>query len=188
MNRICPHCREVIPAEATKCRYCHSLVRDLKICPQCAETVRESAKVCRFCNYDFEAAAAEKTPEALAAEAELPHTLTATPLGAMVCEKSITALFFPPEITINPSELHIRRWGLLGLRVYDQKISISKIASVRFISGVIWGGIVIETYGGGIPDLLIQGLDKSEARETVQLMEKYVLPLPKGSFRSGEKK
>lgn len=104
------------------------------------------------------------------------YSIAATPLGGMICESSITALFLPPEVTITHEAIHFKKWGLLGLRTYSQKISPTKIASVRYISGVIWGSVVVETYGGGIPDLVVRGLDKGEAREAVKVIEQYVLP------------
>ena len=60
----------------------------------------------------------------------------------------------------------------LGLRTMDQKLQVSRIASVRAIDGVIWGGLVVETYGGSSADLAINGLDKREAKETAKLIEK----------------
>jgi hypothetical protein len=51
---------------------------------------------------------------------------------------------------------------------------VRKIASVRYMSGVIWGGIVIETFGGAMGDLVMGGLDKPKANETAQLLEQIV--------------
>ena len=63
---------------------------------------------------------------------------------------------------------------LFGLRTYDQKISINKIASVRYLSGVIWGGISIESFGGAISNILINGLDKEEAQKTVSILDEII--------------
>jgi RNA polymerase subunit RPABC4/transcription elongation factor Spt4 len=177
MTMICPYCRELIPDEAVKCKYCQSLLKNFKRCPQCAEVVPEAARICRYCHYEF-APSAEMPgePQITAGREPLAYTIAATPLGGMICESSITALFLPPEVTITSEAIHVKKWGLMGLRTYSQKISPSKIASVRYVSGVIWGSVVIETYGGGIPDLVIRGLDKGEAREVVKVIERYVLP------------
>lgn len=167
----CPDCHEEVPDEARRCKACGRWLRDCKQCPQCGETVLEAARICRFCQYDF-----VSDPLGRAAIAEqietLPHTLMATPLGGMLCEASVTALFLPPRMTIEKDSLVVTKWTWLGLRTFEQKVPLSKVASVRLLSGVIWAGLVVETYGGSISDLTISGLDKDEAQETVQLLER----------------
>lgn len=167
----CPDCQEELPEEARRCRACGRWLRDCKACPQCGETVLEVARVCRFCEYDFVADPLRRPRPAELVEG-LPHTLSATPLGGMLCESSITALFIPPRIVIGEKEIVLTKWTWLGLRTYEQKVSLERVASVRLLSGVIWAGLVIETFGGSISDLGITGLDKSEARETAALLEK----------------
>jgi len=167
----CPDCHETLPDEARRCRACGRWLRDCKQCPQCGETVLEVARICRFCGYDFVADPLRRTIPEEAAEA-LPHVISATPLGGMICESSITALFLPPRMEIRAEEILITKWTWLGLRTHQQKVSLSKVASVRLHSGVIWAGIVVETFGGSIADLAITGLDKADARKTVALLER----------------
>lgn len=167
----CPDCQEELPDEARRCRACGRWLRDCKPCPQCAETVLALARLCRFCGYDFVADPLGR-PRAAELAGLLPHTLTATPLGGMICESSITALFLPPRLNISEEEIVVTKWSWLGLRSYQQKVALAKVASVRLLSGVIWAGLVVETFGGSIADLAVNGLDKAEARQTVQVLEK----------------
>lgn len=167
----CPDCHEEMPEEARRCRACGRWLRDDKSCPQCGETVLDVARVCRFCEYDF-VADSLRHPRPADLVDGLPHTLAATPLGGMICESSITALFLPPRMVIGKEEILVTKWTWLGLRTYDQKVSLTRVASVRLLSGVIWAGVVVETFGGSISDLAISGLDKNEAVETVALLEK----------------
>lgn len=104
--------------------------------------------------------------------------IESSPLGALLTDQSVTALFYPPIMTITPGEIRIRRRQFLGLRTLDSKISISRIASVRVLDGVIWGGLIIETYGGAAGDLSIGGLDKDEARQTAKLIERLAEVTP----------
>ena len=93
-------------------------------------------------------------------------------MGAMITEPSLTALFFPPVLTVTGAEVRIQKWSFWGLRTYRQSLSTERIASVRFLKGIFWGGIVIETYGGSSADLVITGLRKNEAQDTADLLEK----------------
>lgn len=168
----CPLCRGEVAPDAIRCAHCGDLLRHFKVCPKCAEKVHEEARVCRHCTHDFDK---EKQRRGLVRDlSRNPHKLAANPFGVLFSELSITGLFFPPELTINGDELLLSRWSLLGLRRLDQRIAVRKIASVRYMSGVIWGGIVIETFGGAMGDLVMGGLDKPKANETAQLLEQIV--------------
>ena len=174
----CPFCLEKIKNDAKICPHCRILLKDFKICPKCSERILLMAFVCRYCGFDLYSYEKEQR---IRAGIEKPSDffihLSASPLGAMLTESSITALFFPPEIQINSREILIKKWTLLGLRTTNQKISIHKIASVRFIKGIIWGGIIFETYGGGVPELVINGLDKKEALSLKQSLDKLLFKI-----------
>jgi len=167
----CPDCNEIVPDEARRCRACGRWLRDGKQCPQCGETVLEVARTCRFCRYDFVADPLRRPPQTEPITG-LPHTLAATPLGGMVCESSITALFLPPRMVIREDEIVITKWTWLGLRSYEQKLSLAKVASVRLHTGIIWSGLLLETFGGSVEALALSGLDKREAQQTVHLLER----------------
>jgi hypothetical protein len=167
----CPDCHEEVPDEARRCRACGRWLRDARSCPQCGETVLAIARVCRFCAYDLVADPLNvSVPEAIADA--LPHTLHATPFGGMICEQSITALFFPPRMVVSEDEIRITKWTLFGLRTSEQKVGLGRVASVRTHKGVIWAGVIVETFGGSIGDLAIVGLNKAEAQETVEILER----------------
>lgn len=171
---VCPFCLSPAPEGATKCAHCGANIGDIQICPGCGEPVRETATLCPFCRGDL-------LPPAYAEEGGFlsePWVIESSPVGAFLTDQSITALFYPPVMTITPSEIRIRRRMFLGMRTLDSKISVSRIASVRTLDGVIWGGLVIETYGGASGDLSIGGLDKDEARQTAVLIEKLAETAP----------
>ena len=129
------------------------------------------ARVCRFCGYDLVTDPLSR-PSQVVPIRGLPHTLVATPLGAMICESSMTALFLPPRMIIGEDEIVVTKWSWLGLRSYQQKMSLAKVASVRVHTGIFWADLLLETFGGSIPGLVLRGLDKNEAQETVRLLEK----------------
>jgi len=163
----CQFCRSELTEGAMKCSACGANVGDIQICTRCSESVRANAQVCPYCQTDL----TPKSPEATALLKE-PWIVESSPLGAAIVEQSVTALLYPPTMTITPTDIHIRRRMFLGMRTMDQKISVSRVASVRMLDGVIWGGIVVETYGGAAGDLAIGGMDKEEARQTAKLVER----------------
>lgn len=171
---LCPFCLSPAADGASKCAQCGANIGDIRICPSCAEPVRETATICPFCRGDLLPPAYEAA-RALLTE---PWVIESSPLGALLTDQSVTALFFPPTLTITPSEIRIRRRQFLGLRTLDSKISVSRIASVRTLDGVVWGGLVIETYGGAAGDLAIGGLDKDDARQTAALIERLAEVTP----------
>jgi len=169
---ICPLCRCEVNAGAIRCHHCGNMLAHFKICPRCAEQVHEDAAVCRHCEFDFEREAERR--DMMRQLNRSPHRLVANPIGVLFSEMSITGLFFPPELDIGGDEVVLRRWSLLGLRRLDQRISTRKIASARYLSGVIWGGLMLETFGGAMSDLVMHGLDKGQAAETARLLEQII--------------
>ena len=168
---ICPFCRSGLPEGASKCAACGSNVGEIKICTQCQEPVRLVANVCPFCAADLRPPEPEQPP--LLGD---PWVIEASPIGAFFVDRSLTALIFPPTITISETEISMHRRMLLGLRKYDQKLAVSRIASVRAATGPIWGSVIVETYGGASGDLVINGLDKEDAAATAQLVERLAHP------------
>lgn len=165
-------CRGEVNPGAIKCPHCGSLLAHSKVCPRCAETVHEDAQVCRFCQHDFEKESQRR--KMLRELSANPHLLVANPFGVLFSEMSLTGLFFPPELRVRGDEVTLTRWSLLGLRRLDQRISTRKMASVRFLSGVIWGGLMIETFGGAMGDFVLHGIDKAKASETARLLEEII--------------
>jgi hypothetical protein len=172
----CRACRGEIDPDATRCPHCGQLLREAKTCPQCAETVQYAARVCRFCRYDFvnDPLHAFTPPDTMPANA-LIRQLQTDPLGGMISEQSITNLFLPPLIVLNRREIVIKRWAWLGLRKYEQKVSLERVASVRSMRGIFWSSLVVETLGGAMSDLVIQGLNKAESEEMAGIIEQYTI-------------
>ncbi len=169
---LCPVCQGGVSPGAIRCPHCGDPLAHFKVCARCAEKIHEDAQVCRHCGHDFEREA-ERMSVIRRLQSET-HRLVASPVGVLFSEFSITGLFFPPEIEIRGEEILLRRWMLLGLRTLDQRISTKKIASVRCLNGVIWGGLMIETFGGAMGDLVMHGLDKQRASETAHLLEQII--------------
>lgn len=164
----CPFCRSETPSEASKCSHCLSVIGEYKICPDCVESVSAQAKACKFCGYRWPTAVG-----APGGETEVLSRIWANNIGAMINEPSFTALFLPPELTLTRAEAVLVKWSFLGLRTYRQRISTDRIASVRFLQGIFWGGIVIETYGGSSSDLVVTGLPKGDAKEMADLLDGF---------------
>jgi hypothetical protein len=168
----CPWCLEPVRSGAAKCSHCGSLLARAKVCPRCAEAIHEDAQVCRFCGHDFERESIRR--DLLQQLNAHPHHLTASSFGVLVSEFSLTGFLFPPELCINGDEILIRSWRLFGLRRLDQRISTRKIASVRVLTGILFSGLSIETFGGAQGDLVIHGLAKEQAAATAHLLEQIV--------------
>ena len=76
----------------------------------------------------------------------------------------MTGLLFPPIISVSQGRVRVTRWSFLGLRTHHQEIQVSRVASVRYTKGIIWGGLLIETFGGASEDLSEKGLRQEDAR------------------------
>lgn len=165
----CPFCRAELAPGATKCAGCGSNVGDIQICTGCREPVRSGAPLCPFCGTRL-----VHEVEAFSELDDNPWVIHASAFGAFITEQLPTALFYPPILTVSANEIHIRRRHFGGLRTSNQNVQISRVASVRALSGVFWGGLVIETYGGSAEDLAIMGLSKPDAARTTELIERMV--------------
>lgn len=176
MEIKCPHCLGEIDESAIVCKHCTRLVKEYANCPECAEIISQKAVVCPNCKYDFRTAEDKNNKNALYEEfiKNLNVTVIANPIGAMLSEASLTALFLPPQIIINGENIVFKKWLLFGLRSFDQKITIQKAASVRILDGIFWAEIIIETFGGAMADFVLKGLDKEEAKRTMQILEKMI--------------
>jgi len=88
----------------------------------------------------------------------------ATNFGALFANGSVTGFFFPPKISVSNGRIMVTKWSFLGLRTHHQEIQVSRVASVRYTKGVIWGGLLVETFGGAAEDLSERGLMQDDAR------------------------
>lgn len=101
--------------------------------------------------------------------------IASTPVGGLVCNRSITALMHPPELRVTQTELTLRSHSMLGLRAFEQKVPMSRITSVQLMRGVFWGAIHIETQSGTGADIELRGLDNMEAADLVAILQRCVI-------------
>jgi len=168
----CPYCGELMNAGVACCRACGRRVREAKRCPFCGEPVPQDALRCYHCSsWLTEKSLARLKSQTTSPVQEVHRKIVASPIGAFLHTLSLTAILYPPEMEVSHDQMRLRRWTLFGLRVFDQKISTRKVASVRFHKGIIWASITLETHGGAMSDLVIPALDVSEAQESVALIE-----------------
>ncbi|NQT12914.1 MAG: hypothetical protein HQ582_09195 [Planctomycetes bacterium] len=153
----CPHCGGDCDGDATYCRCCGHRTKDFTPCRSCKEPIAKEATYCPFCSQ------AVPTDTDLAARS-LQLTVRATNLGAFLTGGGLTGLFFPPIISVSQGRIRVQRWSFLGLRTHDQEIQVSRVASVRYTKGIIWGGLLVETFGGASDDLSEKGLHQDDAR------------------------
>lgn len=153
----CPHCGGDCDGDAAYCRCCGHRIRDFTPCRACKEPIAKEATYCPFCSQTV------PTDKDLAARS-LQLTVRATNLGAFFTGGGFTGLLFPPIISVSQGRIRVKRWSFLGLRTHDQEIQVSRVASVRYTKGIIWGGLLVETFGGASEDLSEKGLHQDDAR------------------------
>ncbi|WDE96841.1 zinc ribbon domain-containing protein [Lentisphaera profundi] len=157
MNNSCPHCGSQINDGFNYCPACTRIVQNYQNCEKCIEPYSDSAENCPHCQH--------KTPSQ---QQQLATTLDlevqATRVGALFTGGSITALFFPPIIKVSNGRINVTKWSFLGLRTHHQEIQVTRVASVRYTKGIIWGGLLVETFGGAAEDLSEKGLRQEDAK------------------------
>lgn len=161
---LCPMCLKPVRPDARVCSHCRAWLREARTCPECDERISARARKCPRCQSDL--------PAPPGAQAVPSERLEADPLGAMVCEQSITALFIPPVMEAGEREVTVTRWALFGLRRNEQKVSTRRIASVRRDEGIFWASLTLETYGGSLTDLRLDGLSKPASRRMAQTLKR----------------
>lgn len=144
-------------ADAAYCSHCSRRARDYKLCPACQEPLSTAATHCPHCTMRVSNEQDRKVQE-------LHLEFRATRLGACLTG-GFTGLFFPPFISVSDGRIRVKKWTLLGLRMHQQEIQVSRVASVRYTKGVFWGGILVETFGGSAEDIAEKGLRQEDARE-----------------------
>jgi hypothetical protein len=98
----------------------------------------------------------------------------ATHLGAFLTSLSFTFLLFPPIIRVIQGRITVTKWTFLGLRRHNQEIQVTRVASVRYTKGIIWAGLLVETFGGASEDLTQKGLRKSEAKTMAENLKNCI--------------
>jgi len=152
----CPHCGDDCVGGVACCRSCGRRIADFIACPACKEPIARDATHCPFCTQTV------PSDQDIAARS-LQLTVRATKLGAFLTGGGVTGLLFPPIISVSQGRIRVTRWTFLGLRVHDQEIQVSRVASVRYTKGIIWGGLLVETFGGASEDLSEKGLRQEDA-------------------------
>jgi hypothetical protein len=77
---------------------------------------------------------------------------------------------FPTKIIVSPQRVSRVKSRLFGSN--EETIPMSKVASVRIKTGVIWSEIVIESSGGADP-ITSYGHNKGDAQRIRDLIEQY---------------
>jgi len=173
-TQICPYCAESINPGALVCKWCGKLLQDDRPCPYCGEPILKTAIKCRYCGSSVREKDANRQMELSWQTKVIDQKLTASPVGAFLLTLSLTNILYPPELSVTHDRIILRRWSLFGLRVFEQKISTRKIASVRFHKGIIWASLTLETHGGAMADLTVPALDPDEAQQLVKLIEEVI--------------
>jgi hypothetical protein len=182
----CPECLERIPAGARACRWCGARRPKPPPIPQLNSNAAASP-------LQQPAPSLSPMPKPVPApdigsmrvdplsvgEGRPPLDLTigTTPIGGFLCNRSITALFKPPEFRLHEDEVVARSWYSFGLRHDEDRLPLRRIASVRLTSGVFWSSIYVEAAGSQGGNIQIHGLKKKEARDLLVVLEQQVLEL-----------
>ena len=77
-------------------------------------------------------------------------------------------------LSISEGRIQLTKWTFLGLRVHHQEIRIDRVASVKYTKGVIWGGLLVETFGGATEDISQGGFDQVLARDTASELKEII--------------
>jgi RNA polymerase subunit RPABC4/transcription elongation factor Spt4 len=156
MVEKCPHCGSQVNTGYRYCPSCSRIVENYKFCKACIEPYSKKAKSCPYCQYQ---STSHKNKVATSLELEVK----ATRLGALLAAGNITGLFFPPTIKVSKGRINVKKWSFLGLRTHHQEIQVTRVASVRYTKGIIWGELLIETFGGAAKDFTEKGLKQEDA-------------------------
>lgn len=157
MSVSCPHCGCQTKEGYRYCPYCTRIILDYQHCETCKEPFSNAATLCPSCQHK---PATHQEQRAASLELEVQ----ATRLGAFLTSGNITALFYPPIIKVSQGRINVTKWSFLGLRIHHQEIQVTRVASVRYTKGIIWGGLLIETFGGAAEDFSESGLVQEDAR------------------------
>lgn len=82
--------------------------------------------------------------------------------------------FFPKALIIKGNEVIIEQLKWFGLRRVEERIPLSRIASVRTERGMLTTTIFLETAGGAAWDLQIGAVPTPQADEAVKLIRKAI--------------
>ena len=132
MSSLCPHCGCETKEGYSYCPLCTRVIKDYQQCAMCKEPYSNAAIMCPYCQHK-----SLTHQEQRAASLELE--VQATRMGALLASNSITGFFFPPIIKISQGRINVTKWSFLGLRTHHQEIQVTRVASVRYTKGVIWG-------------------------------------------------
>lgn len=170
-NSKCPHCGGELIANSDYCCHCGRRVRDYEICFECKEPVNQNARYCPYCSQRVRKS--HKSNIHVNSQT-MNLAIRATRMGALVSGFSITGFLKPPFIHAHNEVLRITRWSFLGLSKGKQEVQVTKIVSVRYSKGIIWGGILIEIQDDekGTEDLIrIGGFYQHEAQRMTSLLQ-----------------
>jgi hypothetical protein len=98
----------------------------------------------------------------------------ATRLGSLMTG-TITGFFLPPFISVHEGRIRVMKWTILGLRRHHQEIQVTRVASVRYTKGIIWGSILVETFGGSSEDISEEGLKQNDARDMAEKLKSVIV-------------
>lgn len=157
MNSPCPHCGSPVNKEYSYCPSCTKITKDYQNCEECMEPHSKDARTCPYCQHKL---ASQQEQRAASLELEVQ----ATRMGALFTSGNITGVFFPPIIKVSNGRVSVKKWSFLGLRTHHQEIQVTRVASVRYTKGILWGGLLIETFGGAAEDLSEKGLEQEDAK------------------------
>ena len=157
MSSVCPHCGSQTKEGHNYCPNCTRIIQHYQNCAMCKEPYSNDARLCPYCQHKSITGQERKA-------ASLELEVRATRLGALFASNSFTGVLYPPIIKVSQGRINVTKWSFLGLRTHHQDIQVTRVASVRYTDGIIWGGLLIETFGGAAEDLSENGLRQDDAK------------------------